>query len=55
MLEDRKTNAFASLQNALPHWLILFAGEDFRNGTKNLLEILQNPLYNKQVSTIAFK
>ncbi|KRT81497.1 hypothetical protein AMK59_5264 [Oryctes borbonicus] len=50
MLEERKVNAFAGLQNALPHWLALLTGEDFKNGMKNLLEILQNPLYNKQLA-----
>lgn len=49
MLEERKANAFNELQNAVPQWLTLLMGEDFKLGFKNLLEILQNPLYNKQV------
>lgn len=49
-LEIRKTNAFNSLKDLSSHFVdkTLFNGR-ISKGTTTLLEILQNPHYNKQV------
>ncbi|KAK4877057.1 hypothetical protein RN001_009563 [Aquatica leii] len=48
-IEKRKLKAFSELEQILPYFVQVVLGDDFTRGLKTLLEILQNPLYNKQL------
>ncbi|XP_022915727.2 sorting nexin-14-like isoform X2 [Onthophagus taurus] len=47
--EEQREKAFELLNASIPNWLLKILGNDFKHGLKSLLEILQNPLYNKQL------
>lgn len=46
----RKETAFKELTNIVPNYMLKVLGEDFKQGLTKLLQILQNPLYNKQLA-----
>lgn len=48
-MELRKEKAFKELLNLLPNYVSTVLGQEFKSGLCKLLEILQNPCYNKQV------
>lgn len=47
----RRNRAFTVIDSAVPSILTKILGNDFKVGFTSILELLQNPLYNKQVST----
>lgn len=46
----RKEKAAKLLAETVPNFCTVILGKDFRGGLLRLLEILQNPLYNKQLA-----
>ncbi|KAJ8981392.1 hypothetical protein NQ317_002586 [Molorchus minor] len=49
-LEIRKEKAFAEIERAIPPLVIKILGKNMQDGLRTLLEMLQNPHYNKQVA-----
>lgn len=52
--EHRRLRAVEEISKACPSIVNYVMGEDFKIGLQTILEILQNPLYNKQVGSISF-
>ncbi|KAF5269937.1 hypothetical protein FQR65_LT05736 [Abscondita terminalis] len=48
--EKRKIKAFKGLEQIVPYFIHVILGDDFTRGLETLLEILQNPFYNKQLA-----
>lgn len=48
-INKRKADAFSAINGCIPKIVTRILGEDFKLGFNNLLNILQNPLHNKQV------
>lgn len=53
-MDKRRTDAFAAINTNIPRLITKIAGEDLKLGLNNLLKILQNPLYNKQVMVVRY-
>lgn len=53
-LEARKAQAFNELEGTIPRLVTKILGPGIQNGSRTLLEILQNPHYNKQVDYFIF-
>lgn len=49
-IKELKIKAFDELNRAFPSFLVKILGDEVRVGANNILEIFQNPIYNKQVS-----
>lgn len=50
--ELMQTQAFNELKNSVPRYVSKILGHGIQDGSRTLLEILQNPHYNKQVDSL---